>query len=81
MSKRLLQIALLLLLAWGMFASSALQTVAAGVAVFLFGMTLLDEGFRTFAGGALERVLDRATRTTPRALGFGVVTTTLMQSS
>ena len=64
-----------------MWASSEFQTVAAGVAIFLFGMLLLEEGFSAFTGGALERVLERSTRTLPRSMTFGLVSTSVMQSS
>src|SRR6056297_3885911 len=57
------------------------QEIAAGVAIFLFGMLMLEDGFRLLGGGRLERLLAAATRSTPRALLFGVVSTTLLQSS
>ena len=57
------------------------QEIAAGVAIFLFGMLMLEDGFKLFGGGTLERVLERATRSTPRAILFGIVSTTLLQSS
>ena len=57
------------------------QEIAAGVAIFLFGMLMLEDGFKLFGGGALERVLERATASTPRAIGFGIVSTTILQSS
>ena len=64
-----------------MWSSDEFQTVAAGVAIFLFGMLLLEEGFSAFTGGALERVLERSTRTLPRSMTFGLVSTSVMQSS
>ena len=57
------------------------QEIAAGVAIFLFGMLMLEDGFKLFGGGLLERTLARATRSTPRSLLFGIVSTTLLQSS
>jgi len=68
----------LLLAFW--FSSDA-QEIAAGVAIFLFGMLMLEDGFKLFGGGALERILERATGSTPRAISFGIVSTTLLQSS
>ncbi len=61
--------------------SPDVQEIAAGVAIFLFGMLMLEDGFKLFGGGLLERILERATRSTPRALLFGIVSTTLLQSS
>ncbi len=71
-------IAALLLAFW---ASPDAREIAAGVAIFLFGMLMLEDGFKLFGGGALQRVLARATGSVPRALAFGIVSTTLLQSS
>jgi phosphate:Na+ symporter len=57
------------------------QEIAAGVAIFLFGMLMLEDGFKLFGGGALERILERATGSTFRSISFGVISTTLLQSS
>ena len=51
-------IATLLLAFW--FSPDA-QEIAAGVAIFLFGMLMLEDGFKLFSGGPLERILERAT--------------------
>lgn len=68
-------------LAWGLWTSSTFTDIASGVAVFLFGMLCMEEGFKAFSGGTLEGILRRTTDTVAKSLGFGVVTTTLMQSS
>lgn len=65
----------------GFWASAEFQEIAAGVAIFLFGMLMLEDGFKLFSGGILEKMLTKATRSVPRAMAFGVLTTTLMQSS
>ena len=71
-------IAALLLVFW--FSPDA-QEIAAGVAIFLFGMIMLEEGFRLIGGGALERLLEKATGSTTRSILFGAVSTSLLQSS
>lgn len=68
-------------LGYGFWASSVFGDIAAGVAIFLFGMLCMEEGFRAFSGGALERVLRNSTDKTWKSLLFGIVTTTVMQSS
>ena len=45
------------LLSLGMWWSADLKSIAAGLALFLLGMLSLDEGFKTFTGGALEDLL------------------------
>jgi phosphate:Na+ symporter len=61
--------------------SSDVQQIGAGVAIFLFGMLSMDEGFKVFTGGTLEKLLSKSTDKSWKALGFGIVTTTLVQSS
>ncbi|NND91382.1 MAG: Na/Pi cotransporter family protein, partial [Granulosicoccus sp.] len=71
----------LLILAFGFWMSTDFKVISAGVAIFLFGMLSLEQGFNAFTGGTLERVLRRVTSNRLRSLGFGLVTTALMQSS
>ena len=74
-------IAALLLLAWATWASPTLTQIAAGVAVFLFGMMALEQGFKAFTGGALEALLKRSTDRLWKSLAFGAIATTITQSS
>ena len=71
----------LTMLAVALWRSSAFQEIAAGVALFLFGMLSLERGFKALSGGVLQRWLQRCTDTTGKALSVGVIATTLMQSS
>ncbi|MEY6432871.1 Na/Pi symporter [Thioalkalicoccus limnaeus] len=71
----------LVILAWALWLDPNLTQIAAGVAIFLFGMMALENGFRAFTGGALERFLQWATSRLWKSLTFGVLATTLMQSS
>ncbi len=72
---------ILFMLAYGFWISPNFKEIAAGVSIFLFGMLFLEEGFKAFTGGLLERLLRRTTDSTWKALSFGVVSTTIMQSS
>ena len=69
------------ILAYGFWLSPDFKEIAAGVAIFLFGMIALEQGFTAFTGGALEKILKVATDTKWKSIGFGVLTTTVMQSS
>ena len=69
------------LLAWAFWASPTLTEIAAGVAIFLFGMMALEQGFKAFTGGMLEAVLKRSTDRLWKSLAFGAFATTLTQSS
>lgn len=48
---------ILIILGYGSWISPDFKEISAGVAIFLFGMLFSEEGFKTFSGGALERVL------------------------
>ncbi|MEJ1298678.1 MAG: Na/Pi symporter [Candidatus Sedimenticola sp. (ex Thyasira tokunagai)] len=69
------------ILAYGFWASPNFKEIAAGVAIFLFGMLSLEQGFRAFTGGTLENILRKGTSRLWQSLGFGLITTTIMQSS
>ena len=81
MLKRILLPVIFLVLAWGFWLSPEFKEIAAGVAIFLFGMTSLEEGFKAFTGGVLEKLLNASTNKLWKSLGFGVIVTTFMQSS
>lgn len=57
------------------------ETIAAGIAIFLFGLMLLKQGVQGFSGGFLDAALQKITRSTPRAVALGLATTAIVQSS
>ena len=61
MLKKFLLPIILLVLAYGFWISPNFKAIAAGVAIFLFGMLSLEQGFQAFTGGGLERLLRRTT--------------------
>lgn len=81
MLKKAILPTMLLILAYGFWISPDFKEIAAGVAIFLFGMLALEEGFKAFTGGLLERLLRKTTSGLWKSLTFGIVSTTLMQSS
>lgn len=81
MVRKILIFSIFLILGYGFWVSPDFKTIAAGVAIFLLGMFSLEQGFKAFSGGVLERFLQKTTDTTAKSLAFGVVSTTLMQSS
>lgn len=81
MIRKILLPTILLVLAYGFWVSPDFKEISAGVAIFLFGMMSLEEGFRAFTGGLLENLLRRTTDRLWKSLSFGVITTTIMQSS
>ena len=81
MIRKILLPTIFLVLTYGFWISPDFKKIAAGVAVFLFGMLALEEGFKAFTGGMLEKLLKRTTDKLWKSISFGVLTTTLMQSS
>ncbi|OOY34569.1 sodium:phosphate symporter [Solemya velum gill symbiont] len=81
MIRKILLPTILGILAYGFWISPDFKQIAAGVAIFLFGMLALEEGFKAFTGGLLENLLRRTTNKLWKSLSFGIVSTTIMQSS
>ncbi|KAA0874079.1 Na/Pi cotransporter family protein [Nitrincola tapanii] len=81
MYKKMIFPALLVLLAYALWISADFMEIAAGIALFIFGMFCLEEGFKAFTGGTLESILRRSTDRLWKSLTFGLTSTTLMQSS
>lgn len=61
--------------------SPSFAMLAAGLAVFLLGMKYIDDALRALSGSWLENMLKASTASTPRALGFGALVTSIVQSS
>ncbi len=81
MLKKLLLPSIFILLAYGFWISPDFKVIAAGIAVFLFGMLCLEQGFKVFTGGILEQLLNRTTRTRTGSFSFGLISTAFLQSS
>ncbi|OOZ35912.1 Na/Pi cotransporter family protein [Solemya velesiana gill symbiont] len=81
MPRKILLPTIFIVLAYGFRASPDFKEIAAGVAIFLFGMLSLEQGFKAFTGGVLEKLLRKTTSSLWKSLGFGIVSTTIMQSS
>jgi len=58
-----------------------ISTVLGGIALFLIGMEYMEGGFKAFSGGLLERILEKSTNNTPKAITTGFLATAIVQSS
>lgn len=81
MLQKLLLTSIFALLAYGFWISPEFKIIAAGIAVFLFGMLCLEQGFKAFTGGMLKKLLNHMTRTRVGSFFFGLLSTTFLQSS
>ncbi|MDR2099259.1 MAG: Na/Pi symporter, partial [Campylobacteraceae bacterium] len=63
------------------FKSANMLLLFAGIAIFIFGMIIMGEGFKNSGGGALELFLRRQTSTKLKSIIFGAAAAAVMQSS
>jgi phosphate:Na+ symporter len=71
----------LILLAFIIYFNPNFKTISAGVAILLFGMIMLEEGFRVFTKGPLQNILKKATSKLYKSITAGAFVTALIQSS
>jgi phosphate:Na+ symporter len=79
--KKLLLIGVLIVLGMILFMNPTAKVIAAGVAILLFGMIMLEEGFRSFVSGPLQVLLRQSTDKLYKSLGIGFLSTAILQSS
>ncbi len=80
MQKAMIPIAILAL-CYIFYKFSATIEIISGVAMFLFGMLVMQDGFKMLSGGFLEKMMKSVTGNTFKSIIFGAVSTTIMQSS
>lgn len=64
-----------------LFFNPNFKTISAGVAILLFGMIMLEEGFKVFVKGPLQKLLKKATDKLYNSIATGAVVTAFLQSS
>ncbi len=79
--KKAVFVLLLLLLCTVFYTVPRIQEIAAGVAIVLFGMIFLQDGFKKFSGGPLENMLRKSTDNIFKSISFGIVSTSVLQAS
>lgn len=58
-----------------------LISLLGGLALFLYGMTIMGQGLEKLAGGRTEKILQKLTSSTIKGVGLGAIITALIQSS
>ncbi|WP_320034141.1 Na/Pi symporter [Halarcobacter sp.] len=81
MIKKLLIIFLLLVTAFYVISQENVKIILAGIAIFLIGMHFMEDGFKLFSGGTLEKILEKFTQNKYKSLLTGFLTTSIIQSS
>ncbi|MBB1564843.1 Na/Pi cotransporter family protein [Candidatus Gracilibacteria bacterium] len=72
---------IVLALLWGFYQSKNFGIISGGIALFLFGMIFLGQGFRELTGGGFEKVLKKFTNRIWKSMTLGAVGAMVMQSS
>src|SRR5210317_1356989 len=81
MIRRVIFIIFLIVLGIILFFNPNFKTISAGVAILLFGMVMLEEGFKTFTKGPFSNLLKKATNSIFKSISTGALVTALVQSS
>ena len=56
-------------------------TLIGGLALFLYGMTVMGEGLEKLSGGKLEKILEKFSNKPIKGVALGMTVTALIQSS
>ena len=81
MFRRILLFVILILLGIALFLNPNFKTIAAGIAILLFGMIMLEDGFKSLIKGRLQKILKNATNKLYKSIPVGALVTALIQSS
>ncbi len=81
MFKNLILFIVLILIGISFWLIPNFREISAGVAILLFGMISLENGFKSFAEGPLKRILAKFTNKFYKSFAVGVVSTAVLQSS
>ena len=79
--KKIIPLSILFLLGYGLLNNNDFKAIASGVAIFIVGMIFMEDGFKLFTGGILERILQKTTDTVFKAIFSGFLATGIIQSS
>lgn len=71
----------LIFLSFILISNEDAKVIIAGIAIFLIGMIFMEEGFKLFSGGILERILKKSTNNIPKSIFTGFLSTSIVQSS
>ncbi|MDN5090383.1 Na/Pi cotransporter family protein [Aliarcobacter butzleri] len=81
MIKKVLFPLLFLVLAYFVLSYESAKEIIAGISIFLVGMFFMEDGFKLFSGGFLEKVLEKFTNSMPKSILNGFLITSVVQSS
>ncbi|PRM89354.1 sodium:pantothenate symporter [Aliarcobacter cryaerophilus] len=72
---------LFLVLAYFVLSYESAKEIIAGIAIFLVGMFFMEDGFKLFSGGFLEKILEKFTNSISKGILNGFLISSIVQSS
>lgn len=81
MIKKIAFIFFLVILAVILYFNPNFKTIGAGITILLFGMIMLEEGFKVFTKGLLQKILKKVTDKLYKSITSGALVTAFLQSS
>ena len=79
--KKYLSYLLLIALCYLLYINEDSKYIVAGVGIFIVGMHFMEDGFKLFSGGILEKLIAKSTSTVSKSVGLGITATAILQSS
>ena len=79
--KKYLAYILLAFLCYLLYINEDTKYIVAGVGIFIIGMHFMEDGFKLFSGGILERLVAKSTNTVSKSVFLGITATAILQSS
>jgi phosphate:Na+ symporter len=79
--KKYLSYILLISLGYLLYINEDSKYIVAGVGIFIIGMHFMEDGFKLFSGGILEKLISKSTNTVFKSVGLGITATAILQSS
>lgn len=79
--KKYFSYVLLLALCYLLYINEDSKYIVAGVGIFIIGMYFMEDGFKFFSGGILEKLISKSTNTTFKSINLGIFATAILQSS
>uniref|UniRef100_UPI0040474A8C Na/Pi cotransporter family protein n=1 Tax=Aliarcobacter sp. TaxID=2321116 RepID=UPI0040474A8C len=79
--KKYISYLLLIALCYLLYINEDSKYIVAGVGIFIVGMHFMEDGFKLFSGGILEKLIAKSTSTVSKSVGLGITATAILQSS
>ena len=80
MFKKIFYLVLLVILGVLLFFNPNFKTIAAGIAILLYGMIMLENGFKVFTKGFLKSILKKVTDRLYKSVAVGAIVTAILNT-